>query len=319
MRHASLFLVILIALLTIGVFFLRAQADGDDPTRYAEMCEAQIAPLPAFDCADGTVVPITVDGKTPRKFTPHMTCDRPALLDNGQASDGQCVPYSRILNLSVPDFQMAVMCRQKHIRDEEAMLFDEIDVIAHKPQTGATCWFQAKGDGRDKPVSGRNVPSPTSAAGVDFFKSPEAVAADGCGNCHDNDAFMYSPFVGQVWSEMPTSPFGPYYHVGGDDWFKDWKTVSITPRDNTCVGCHRMGTTTTCGALTDWMTGISVPKGANERAASFPLSHAMPVGQTLTHPEWTVIHAQSVSQIRACCEDPDQPMCNAAPISSVQK
>jgi hypothetical protein len=288
-----------------------AQAQTSN-AEYAAACQAAVGPLPAFSCADGVPVPVTVDGQTPATYTPGMTCDRPALLNNGSTSDGQCVPYSRILSLSTDAHQVSVMCRQKMIRSADSMDFDEIDVIAHNPATGATCWFQAKG--ADAPVNGAAVPSPTAATDDSFWQTPEAVAQDGCGNCHDNDPFMFSAFVGQVWAHVPVNPFGPYAHVAPQFGFGDWPTQSIAPRDNTCVGCHRIGTDQTCNSLTLWMTGRDIPPGADALASAYPLSHAMPPGFGQTEAAWNQIYAQSVDQLRACCDDPTQAMCQMEPI-----
>ena len=105
---------------------------------YGQSCAADIAAIPSFDCAEGVTVPVTVDGMAVTDHAP-ATCDRPALLDNGAGSDGQCVPFSRILNLSTDTAQISVMCRQKHYRPETSTEYDEIDVIAHNPASGATC------------------------------------------------------------------------------------------------------------------------------------------------------------------------------------
>ena len=272
---------------------------------YAAQCRDLVGDIPVFQCADGASVPITIDGQPVTDYVPDMTCDRPALLNNGPNSDGQCVPYSRILNLSNDKTQVAVMCRQKVIRGPDQMEFSEIDVIAHNPATGATCWFQATED--DVPVSGIDVPSPTQAIDNSFWNTPVEVAADGCGNCHDNDPFMYSPFVGQVWGQVPVNPMGAYFHVGDD--FNDWPLTSLDMRDNTCTGCHRIGIDQTCGQLAEWATGIDIPPGADAAAASFPLSHSMPPEHGLTELAWNVIHKQSIDDLRSCCLDNTQSFC----------
>ena len=66
--------------------------------QYGQMCAKLIGEIPPFDCNKGTIVPITVDGKTPEKYTKGMTCDRPALLPYDKDTFGQCTPYSKILN-----------------------------------------------------------------------------------------------------------------------------------------------------------------------------------------------------------------------------
>lgn len=286
-------------------------ANAQDATEYALQCVEAIGPIPEFSCLDGTVIPVTSGGVavTFENFTKGQTCDHPSLLDNGPDSDGQCVPNSRVLNMSTATAQVSAMCRQQHIREDGSLLFDEIDVIAHNPATGATCWFQATTSDPDDPIDGMLVTSPTSPNTDVFWSDPETVLSDGCGNCHDNDPFMYSPFMGQVWEAVPANPLGPYFHVGAQFGFDQWPTQVITPRDNTCLGCHRIGIRETCEQLTEWMTGLSIPIGANTQAQQFPLSHAMPPEHGLTLPAWTTFHKQSLNQIRSCCEDPEQQIC----------
>ena len=61
-----------------------------------------MGPVPSFDCMSGEVVAVTVDGgRVPATYIPQMDCDRPALLPPaaGEKTDGQCVPFSRVLLL----------------------------------------------------------------------------------------------------------------------------------------------------------------------------------------------------------------------------
>ncbi|GFE64113.1 hypothetical protein [Litoreibacter roseus] len=294
---------------------------GANAQSYAEQCIEQVGPVPAFSCADGVTVPITVDGTliTSETFERNMDCDRPGLLSNGAGTDGQCVPNSRILDLSTDTAQISVMCRQKHNRAEDILLYDEIDVIAHNPATGATCWFQAISHDRENPLDGALVASPTDRDDGGFWVSPEEVAKDGCGICHDNDPFMYSPFMGQVWHEIPANPLGPYFHVGSEFGFGEWPTETMEPRDNTCLGCHRIGVARTCGELTDWMTGLETPEGADIAAREFPMSHAMPPLHGLTRPAWQTFHGSSLAEIKFCCDHPDHEMCNVTPLEAYRK
>ncbi|SNR32368.1 hypothetical protein [Puniceibacterium sediminis] len=320
MKIASLFATALL-------FFAGPVASQTSSEIYSAACIEEIGAIPVFDCDAGVVVPVTVDGVRVSDHAPPL-CDHPALLSNGADSDGQCVPHSRILNLSTDTAQVSVMCRQKLYRAPDSTDYDEIDVIAHNPDTGATCWFQAKADA-ETPVSGLQVPSPTSAIDGSFWAEPERVASDGCGFCHDNDPFMYSPFVGQVWSHVPVNPFGPYAHVDPGGIFADWPTTVMNMRDNTCTGCHRIGSGQlgaegpwgtekpgTCGQLADWMTGQQIPEGADSRAATYPGSHAMPPGFGETEAAWNVIYAEATSMVKSCCSDPEQAICSLTPIQS---
>jgi hypothetical protein len=212
--------------------------------------------------------------------------------------------------------QVAVMCRQKKIRSADSLDFDEIDVIAHNPATGATCWFQAVGKS-ETPVNGVHLVSPTAPAPGAVWNEPQATAKDGCGACHDAGPFMYSPFVGQVWNVMPVDPFGPYFHVDPDRFgFSGWLTVALSPRDNTCLGCHRIGVGETCGQLTRWMSGSEIPPGADAVAQRYPLSHGMPPALDQTLQSWDEIYAASVAEIRSCCQRPDQASCNRTKIAA---
>lgn len=306
------------ALIALALAALASPGLADDYVAYATQCVDEIGEIPAFSCADGVIIPVTVNGQTPMSFAPGMTCDRPSLLPNGSESDGQCVPNSRILDLSTADKQISVMCRQKFIRPDGSLQFDEIDVIAHNPQTGATCWFQASANAGTV-IDGTTVPAPTDPASTFFFNQPRDVVHDGCGTCHDNDPFMYSPFVGQVWGHVPVNPLGPYYQVDVPGLgFDAWPTTMIAPRDSTCTGCHRIGVQETCGQLTDWATGRAMPPGANPLGASYPLSHSMPPFHGLTEHSWTQINQQAVNTIADCCLDPAQEMCNATPIGNAR-
>lgn len=314
--------------LVLAVVALAAPAGAQTTMEvYGESCTEAIGPVPEFDCADGVAVPVTIDG-TPVTDRAPATCDRPALLDNGTDSDGQCVPFSRILNLSTETAQISVMCRQKRYRPEGSTDYDEIDVIAHNPVSGATCWFQAKA-APGGTVSGQAVPSPTEASDDSFWQEPERVARDGCGTCHDNDPFMYSPFVGQVWAHVPVNPFGPYEHVDPGFGFAAWPTHAMNIRDSTCTGCHRIGSGMltlrepgatekpgTCGQLAAWMTGLEPVPGSDDLASSYPLNHAMPPDFGQSEDAWNVIYAQSSAMVQSCCKDPRQEICGLTPIRS---
>jgi len=125
----------------------RAGAQDDqypDITEYARECARKIAPVPSFDCTKGTEIPITVNQQPPHSYQPHMNCDRPSLLNMG-TTDGNCVPYSRVVVLRDDDVaQIVALCREKKIRDAKTVLYDEIDITSHNVRTGSTCWFQAE-------------------------------------------------------------------------------------------------------------------------------------------------------------------------------
>lgn len=289
--------------------------------QYGETCAKAIEALPAFNCLDGEVIPITVDGgQTPIEYKPDMDCDRPSLLPLGN-DDGQCVPYSRALLLSdTTTAQITALCRQKTIRSADSPMFDEVDIVAHNPSTGDTCWFQATAKSPEGmnvtrvPPPNEKTPPPGHVAAKDFWNAPEDVAKDGCGSCHDNDPFMYSPYIAQVWHQVPTDPFGWYKNIGED--FKGWeKPKSITTRGNTCTGCHRIGTQFTCSQGILEAAGEIPPKNGNAWANSYPNSHWMPPGNFHNLDAWNVIYKDSIKQLSTCCTDPDAQGCSVTPIT----
>lgn len=292
-----------------------AQSDFE---AYAASCAAQVAPIPAINCGEGTLVPITVGGQTPASYSADMLCDHPGILPNGAGSDGQCVPGSRILDLSTNTAQITVMCRQKNIRTPvDALVFNEIDIIAHNPSTGATCWFQAEAPA-GQPFDGTAVPSPNDPGAASFWHPVQKVVDADCGGCHDNDPIMYSPFVGQVWGQIATNPLGQYFHIEPQMGFGKWPTTSLNPRDNTCLGCHRIGIQETCGGLLEQATGAAPVPGADIHASAFPGNTYMPPLHGLSATGWATIHQSSVAVLRSCCEDKSQPMCNPQQIPGGQ-
>jgi hypothetical protein len=287
---------------------------------YGQECAEMIGQIPAFDCLDGTIVPITVDGKTPTEYTSGMTCDRPALLPYKPDSFGQCTPYSRILNFSRDKVQISAFCRREQLRDPKSAMFDEVDIIAHNANSGKTCWFHAEDkpgqrggfDASRVPPPNEKVAPPKRVSAKDFWWTPGRTAQKNCASCHDADPFMYSPWLGQVWHKVPTDPLGRYSNIGKD--FASWHSNSISTRDNTCVGCHRIGDQASCSVYIPMATGKISPKGGDAMAMSYPLSHWMPVNNDQTKAFWTKANLESLQKIMTCCDDPKNPICTITPI-----
>ncbi len=305
---------------------LPCEADSQTLEDYGDMCRQAIADVPSFSCLDGAIIPITVNGKVPAEYRPNMDCDWPPLLPLGEegrpGEQGQCIPFTRVLNFSQGERQIVAACRQKIIRSAESVSFDEIDIIAHNALDGSTCWFQAKGT-NDQPLDGSKVPSPTAAVAPPgypgrsgFWRSPAAVAGDNCGLCHDNDPFMYSPYIGQLWNRLPTNPLGYYRHLGQD--FAHWPTESLSTANNACVGCHRIGVAFTSGLGTKQAVGMVQIDNADARAQRYPQSHWMPPGNFHSARQWQTIYRQSVEELIACNKNLQLPNCIVTPIPSLR-
>jgi hypothetical protein len=321
--------------------------DRYDVVKYGQDCARLIAQAPPFNCLDGDVVPITVDGETPQKYTRNMTCDRPAYLPYPDKSDGQCTPYSRVRTVRDDDVQMLLFCRRMYIRPEDSPFFDSIEIIMHNVVTGSTCFFISKNFGDDpKGDDGRRVPPPSEAeppagqiASRALWASPGEVADHGCIFCHDSDPWMRTPWIAQT-AHLPADPWG--YHsvdVGGP--FAAWpKPMSISTRGNTCTGCHRIGSLNTCGTRVVGSFGqqpammlqsigraphgrLGTPAGAaiadgpdvvSDWGKTYPNSFWMPVGNQLSEEQWHAIYDHDVAELERCCADHDAPGCVVEPI-----
>ncbi|MBM4267034.1 MAG: hypothetical protein FJ144_10530 [Deltaproteobacteria bacterium] len=328
--------------------FAAEKSKGEyDIIAYGKECAELIAEAPPYNCLDGDIVPITVDGKTPTEYTRHMTCDRPAYLPYPEKTDGQCTPYSRVRTVRDDDIQMLLFCRRMYIRPIDDPRFDSMEIIMHNVVTGSTCFFISKNFG-DKPEGddGRRVPPPTeetppegNIAARDLWGTPDEIAEHKCIMCHDSDPWMRTPWIAQT-EQLPADPFG-YHSVDAGGPFQSWpKPMSIKTRGNSCTGCHRIGSLNTCGSqvvgtfgqqpakmlqsigraphgILGNPPGASVtegPKTTSAWANTFPHDFWMPVGNELTLEEWNVIYEQDVADLERCCADHDAPGCIVEPI-----
>lgn len=322
--RAPLWMLILAGLLGLAS---TAQAAKVSPqVAYGQQCAREIAKIPAFDCNAGTVVPITVDGKTPSEYKPGMKCDRPTMLPYNNQGNGQCIPYSKIHDLSDGATQISAFCRRKYLRSENSPQFDEVDIILHSVKTGKTCWFHAESaEGDNKgfdasrvPPPDEETPPPGKVSATQFWWPPKATAKKDCGMCHDADPFMFSPWLGQVWQKVPVDPLGKYSHVG--EAFKHWKSSAMTTPNSTCDGCHRIGNKMSCtDNVIASAAGLKPIPGANQAGDSYPLNHWMPADNNQSKAFWNTVHNQTVAQLLECCKNPKSKNCTITPITTPAK
>jgi hypothetical protein len=284
-------------------------SEGEANSAYGASCAAAIGTVHAFDCRDGEIIPVSVNGKVVRDQIP-AECDRPAQSgENAEWPAGRCVPFSRLLRLRDGDVQAVAICRRKRLRPVDAPLFEEIDLILHSKRSGSTCWFVATRpedpphqSSRTAPFDAAAVPTPTDiqTAAISFWDPPVHVAAQRCAECHDSSPYMFSAYVGQVWGSMPTDPFGRYTNDVGKD-FVSWpKPASMTPAGNTCTGCHRIGVTKTCSKTFLEGTGF-IPLQFHTPGSNAAFGYSMPLLHGLSQQAWTGLHGTSVTAIERCC------------------
>jgi hypothetical protein len=275
---------------------------------YGKQCAIAIADIHTFDCRKGALLPITVNGKTPKKYTRDMKCDRPAMAANNPFP---CAPNSRALLLRDDTVQASAYCRQKSLRSAASSYYDEIDVILHSRVNGATCWFSATAKS-PKGIDGSRVPPPTAPDAKSFWDPPAETVKGNCVGCHDSDPWMYSPFLAQT-NQYPADPFGYYTNAIGP--FKAWpQPKAITTRGNNCTSCHRIGNMETCKTTMLQATGRAPIHGADAWAMQYPHSHWMPPGNSLTKRQWDVTYDPAMRELERCCKSPNAPGCKVTPI-----
>ena len=133
-------------------------AAAQNRAQYAAQCAAEMGTIPAFNCLDGVVLPITVNGV--EQSQPVTACDNPVQL--GLGGNGQCVPFSRLLRLPTnnPATEAVAICRKYNASNGPGdPIFADIAVIQHNKATGRTCFFQSP---IQAGLDGRTVPSPSA-------------------------------------------------------------------------------------------------------------------------------------------------------------
>ncbi len=302
---------------------------------YGDQCAREIGEMPPFDCNDGTDIPITIDGKPPGPRESPTHCDKPSLLSPASGTAGQCMPFSKILNLSRGNTQISAYCRRDILRDDKDPHYDLVVVVMHHSGNGKTCWFASNQPPLPKsktavPASGidaTRVPPPNervAPAGhltaVEFWKSPKDVAASkpgqpGCLQCHDAGPVIFSPYIGQVWDKVPTDPWGKYSSIGPA--FSSYHLWTMSTPGNTCIGCHRIGSEQSCTAsYLQLSTGGKNAPGGNALANRYPLSHWMPTDNNMSKVEWEAANVASVKALLDCCADKSHksPNCTFTPM-----
>ena len=296
-----------------------AENNENDVIQYGKDCARLIAEVPPFNCLNGEVVKVTVDGVEPQEYKPNMACDRPAYLPYPKEAHGACTPYSRVQTLRDDNIQMLSLCRRMYIRPKDDPHFDSIEIIMHNVQTGSTCFMISKNFGSNpNGDDGRRVPPPTEQAppegmlaARDLWATPKEVSEHGCIYCHDSDPWMYTPWISQT-SQLPSDPFG--YHsvdVGGP--FETWpKPMSINTRGNTCTGCHRIGSLNTCGPQ-------KIPTFGDQPAKMLQSLPWMPPVTDKGAEEWSSIYKKSVDELTRCCSEPKAAGCLLETIAKSSK
>ncbi len=285
---------------------------------YAQACAADIGVINGgndYNCMTGDEIPITVNGVKQSSPVPGSACDKPVKLGMTQI-DGQCVPYTRLVDLSPPnnpDVTVMAICRKYHGTSASSTKFNDLAMIAHNRKTGTTCFFQSPVD-QATPLEGTTLPSPMSnkPAASQYWLEPNGAPNNvtyqmpggiGCTSCHDSDPFILSPWMQQVAKLNKWDPNGKYL-VDNNGLFspvagRPWVTAGLSaPQPFTqfskCVAGHRIG-----GSTLRVIAGG--PGGLHDTTNGFPDFHGfMPPGNTDSALWWPYVYNEAVFELDNC-------------------
>ena len=196
--------------------------------------------------------------------------------------------------------------------------YGDIAVIQHNKSNGATCFYQALGT-----LPGQNVPAPISGEsapwndGTGHWIGPQGTEGIACTACHDNGAFIRSPYLAQLKTAphaLPNSASGynnlntPLKYVGRD--FKtnrSWSiSTSVAAGDNgtSCTACHRLAVSNhedvASGGDSGTALAFSNTATASSQSSKNPHGNASPIWMRPGQITYKVAAEASASKIRDC-------------------
>lgn len=249
-------------------------------------------------------------------------CANPTLLY------GTCAPGGTLGQLTHGDVSVKWICRRNAFRADYAdpsAPYDDVGAIFYNARTGATCWFDDM-DGTG--IAGDNWPildltraDADPDAWTSFFYHTEG---QGCVGCHDNDPYIYTPFLRAIdWQDGPWTS-GPLRLVTKAGALEPTGARHlVSPEAAPCTTCHRITSTQTCAGWSADSVGTAKGYGHQDTVVDaagdltdplWSLGTWMPPG--VTDPAvWQANYGDAARLIQRCCAQPgvDRPANGEAP------
>ncbi len=297
-----------------------------------------------LQCAEGVAIQVYRSRPgTPTRLEPVTdaveACHNPALFG------GSCSPGSRLGQLTHGDINVKWICRRNTYTKQYAdptVPFDKVAVIASNQRTGATCWWENYSGA----IAGKNLPS------LDIGRAPEAEVTEfgrhfniteggGCIYCHDNDPFLYTPFLKSTPWKTGGYTKGPFARVmlKGPPQAVGYQMLTATSAAS-CTSCHRLTSGRTClswaadamGVAKDFghestvlgaLDSIVIKDGKQVRVEGidWKLAYWMAPGLSGSSMDWSAWHqkyGRAKETVLKCCSEVhsggSSPECTWAPI-----
>lgn len=274
-------------------------------------------------------------------------CFNPPRLPNAYSESGGCIPGSKLGQMQRGDIFVKWICRREHVHNrlfDPLVNYEDHGIIMHNSRTGATCYY----DDVDNVTNGENNPDIDLTSGdpekvTRFLDTYYRHEGSNCAGCHDNDPFMYSPYLkGANWQTSEAYTLGKYFAVRTKDPEKSHVVELTAPKAEPCLACHRIGQGRTCRTfsmdsagmgdhpgLHSWLkrkpasdqgNGVEPESGADPiwGIANDPSGHAWPYPVWMPPQpgsseslmvNWQRDYAEAVQTIQTCCENHDAPGC----------
>jgi hypothetical protein len=308
-------------------------------------------------CNGGREIPVykatkTQAGITLDKITAATSeCFNPPRFPEARKEGRGCNPGSKLGQLQRGSIWVKWICRRRNNSGnffDPTHNYDDYRLIIFNERTGATCFF----DDNDGFTNGTNNPDIDLTSGDSekvrsFLTTYVRTEGSSCLGCHDNDPFLYSPYLkGAEWESSPSYTLGKYFAVHTKQAKKLPPKYLTSEKASPCLMCHRIGQGNTCRALSAdsagnpdiesmhaWVHGRSrnsaaksssghiAPSGvvidSNGRQWSFPAWMPPDMGEDeVARERWNTDYAEAVQTIQQCCERPESSGCTWSTIQN---
>lgn len=287
---------------------------------YSCQCKAAMDGwLPGPDelqCANGAEIVIyhtDDDGVLSVVDSDVSTCANPARLNQ------TCAPGGRLGQLTHGDVTVKWICRRNvysaRAADDPSVPYDDVGAILYNMRTGASCWVDDTGAGINDdnwPAMDLTTEDADVAAWIRYFYAADGT---GCSSCHDNDPFIYTPFLQSVGWVTGDYTWGGFSRVGLDGSRTLVEGLHlVSPEADACTSCHRITSTQTCSSWAADSMGTYKGSGTqpsllvalgDTTSPLWEINTWMPVADPFPDPdEWEATYGEARDAIQACCAQP---------------